>query len=654
LPLTIRVFTDPPVSGASRGARRPCRSTLVENLGWRKHSSVSAKTRGFQRRQSLRLRTDLVRGFTATENGHTTDARRVQNEWNCCTRYGRKEGHWSERWLRRFTGVAGPRRVGVCPAVPNEIGWLVNRNAPMHVLIAGGGVAGLEALLALSALARGQVDVDLLAPTDEFVYRPLLVAEPFGTAEVLRLELAPIVREAGARHLKAALASVDPAAHTVTTDAGTELQYEALLVALGARPVEALPGALTFGDEDQRRELAGVLAALGRRGTKRIAFVVPRQATWSIAAYELSLLTASERDARRLSGVEITLITHEAAPLDLFGPAASQLVSARLEEAGISLRLSTIAERFDRPQLRLDGAESLETDAVVALPALRVAPIRGLPQREGGFVQTDVQMHVTGLEDVWAAGDATWFPIKQGGLAAQQSDVAARAIAARAGVHVPVEPFQPVLRGALITGEAPEFLRSPLDDRDSGVATVGHPLWWPPAKVAGRYLGPLLVRELGEEPSEELVDRGSPAEPAVDEAEHMDAVDLVLAAADADARIGDYEGALRWLSLVEQLNLVIPSDYVTRRYEWRLKLDPNAPPDAAAERIDPSFESADAAISDLQRRLGWLREIEARTEGEMRQHLSHLDRGLDQLAGLTRRTGVLKGGAMQESEDGER
>ena len=118
---------------------------------------------------------------------------------------------------------------------------------------------------------------------------------------------------------------------------------------------------------------------------------------------------------------------------------------------------------------------------------------------------------------------------------------------------------------------------------------------------------------------------------------------LVLVAADADARVGDFEGAIRWLSFVEQLNLVIPPDYVARRHEWRRQLQPDVAPDAAAERIDPSFASAAAAISDLQRRVGWLREIESRTEGEMRDHLSALDEGMNQLIALTRRSGVLGG-----------
>lgn len=65
----------------------------------------------------------------------------------------------------------------------------------MHVVIAGGGVAGLEALLALSELARDLVDVELVSPNDQFVYRPLLVAEPLGAAEVLRIDLEQITRQ---------------------------------------------------------------------------------------------------------------------------------------------------------------------------------------------------------------------------------------------------------------------------------------------------------------------------------------------------------------------------------------------------------------------------------------------------------------------------
>ena len=506
----------------------------------------------------------------------------------------------------------------------------------MRVLIAGGGVAGLEAMLALSTMARERVEITLLSPSEEFELRPLLVAEPFGLEDSVRLDLGPIVAEAGARHVREALASVDGGAHAVTTSTGAEISYDALLVCPGARPVEAVSGALTFAGTAERSRFAELLAKLGRRGTKRLAYIVPPRATWTIAAYELALLTAAERDGRRLDGVEIVLVTAEPEPLELLGHAASQLVVARLAEAGIELRAGSRAARFDGDRLLLDGGEEVAVDAAVALPGLEVPVLPGLPQRGRGFVTTDVRMHVDGLEDVWAAGDVTSFPIKQGGLAAQQADVAARGIAARAGAHAPMQPFEPVLRAALITGGAVEYLRS---GGPEGEAAGARALWWPPTKVAGSYLGPLLARAAGEATEERMVDLEPSDEPAADEAERAAATELVLAAADADAAAGDHEGALRWLGLVEELNLVLPPEYVAKRYEWRHELDPALAVDPVAGRIEPRFKSAAAGLSDLQRRLGWLRELERRGDREMSGRLAEVDADMERLRALSRRTG---------------
>jgi sulfide:quinone oxidoreductase len=429
----------------------------------------------------------------------------------------------------------------------------------------------------------------------------------------------------------------------VETASGSRLTYDALVLALGARPLDSVPGALTFSRANERRRFADVLRRLGRRGAKRLAFIVPEGVCWSIAAYELALLTAAERDVRELPGVEIIVVTHEPEPLGVFGSAVSQLVSARLAESGITLKAGSVAQRVEGRELTLESGERLEAGAFVALPRLEVTPIPGIPQRDHGFIQTDVRMQVSGLESVWAAGDATWFPVKQGGLAAQQADAAARTIAALAGAHVPVEPFHPVLRAALITGEAPEFLRSDLPHRERGEATAHRGLWSPPTKLAGNYLSPYIASKLGAEPAaEELVDLAPAAEPTDDAAEHELGLGLVLAAADADAAVGEYEGALKWLSLVEQLDFVIPARYVTRRYEWRRELEPGIEPDAAAARIDPSFESGEAAIRDLERRVGWLRELGGHTEEDMRGHLAQLDAGMEQLRALTKRAGIFK------------
>ena len=105
----------------------------------------------------------------------------------------------------------------------------------MHVVIAGGGVAGLEALLALSALAEGLVDVELMSPSEEFVYRPLLVAEPFGNADALRIKLENVVGDAGARHTKEALLERVVSTAVETADA------RRLLQAAAQCPLKSLP-----------------------------------------------------------------------------------------------------------------------------------------------------------------------------------------------------------------------------------------------------------------------------------------------------------------------------------------------------------------------------------------------------------------------------
>jgi len=133
-------------------------------------------------------------------------------------------------------------------------------------------------------------------------------------------------------------------------------------------------------------------------------------------------------------------------------------------------------------------------DRVVALARLQGQQIAGVPADAEGFIGTDRSGRVYELADVYAAGDITRFPVKQGGIAAQQADAVAEAIAAKAGADVTPEPREPVLYGLLLTGKAPLYLRAELGagHGDSSVV-ASEPLWWPAAKIAGRYLAPFLA-----------------------------------------------------------------------------------------------------------------------------------------------------------------
>ena len=125
------------------------------------------------------------------------------------------------------------------------------------------------------------------------------------------------------------------------------------------------------------------------------------------------------------------------------------------------------------------------------MPHLRGPAVPGLAHDGGGFVSVDPYCRVRGIERVWAVGDMTTRPLKQGGLAAQQADVAAAGILALAGAKIDVKPYRPLLRGLLLTGQDPEYLERRPSAPPSSEASSDF-LWWPPQKVAGRYFAPYL------------------------------------------------------------------------------------------------------------------------------------------------------------------
>jgi sulfide:quinone oxidoreductase len=105
-------------------------------------------------------------------------------------------------------------------------------SSPRHVLIAGAGVAGLEAAMALRSVARDHVRITMLAPARHFTYRPLAVAEPFGKGRTVPVEVARVAADLGVELVRDALDAVQPESHTVTTQDGQVLPYDTLIVAL--------------------------------------------------------------------------------------------------------------------------------------------------------------------------------------------------------------------------------------------------------------------------------------------------------------------------------------------------------------------------------------------------------------------------------------
>lgn len=356
----------------------------------------------------------------------------------------------------------------------------------MRVLIAGGGVAALEAALALRALAGDRVRVELLAPGTQFPHRPSSVVSPFSGEESPQVswDRVQITLHRGS------LESVDPDARDVLTTDGGRLRYDRLLVATGALAVEAVPGATTFRGPIS----AGMVDAAIHRARERIIFALPAEAAWGLPVYELALLAAHEHR----NGRDLMVVTPEPRPLDVFGRTASDAVARLLDRAGVEFVGETAADSVLGDALITRDGHMIRADAVIALPRLEPRVIPGLPD---GFLEIDEHARVVGVQHVFAAGDVTAEPIKQGGLATQQADAAAERIAFEAGADIEPRPYRPVLRGLLLTGEAPLYMRTDLEGhgalarplRYEPPRTSRAPLWWPDQKIVGRYLAGYLA-----------------------------------------------------------------------------------------------------------------------------------------------------------------
>lgn len=361
-----------------------------------------------------------------------------------------------------------------------------------RVVIAGAGVAALEGALALRAMAGDRVEVELVAPHATFTYRPLAVLEPFRAGAARRFPVDSILAGAGVRRRRDRLAAVDTWARRATTETGHELEYDALIVALGVEAAPAVPGAVTFRDE---RSVAGVeqlLTELRDDVVRTVAYIVPAGVAWSLPAYELALLTAAWC-AEHAPAARIGLVTAEPEPLVAFGQDVALEVRSLLASRGVRLATKLVVESVEDGRAWMGLAGSFAVERAIALPMLRGRRIEGLPADADGFLTVDHHGRVRGVEGVWAAGDVTDHPVKQGGLAAQQADAAAADIAARAGAEVDLASGPPVLRGLLLTGGAPRYLRAGL----AGGEIEDEPPWWPPAKVVGRHLAPTLAGLVG-------------------------------------------------------------------------------------------------------------------------------------------------------------
>jgi len=371
----------------------------------------------------------------------------------------------------------------------------MNSGEAAKVLIVGGGVGALEAALALQNLAGERGRVQLCAGREDFVYRPFAVGEPYGASRVLRYDLERLTDLCGAEFIPENIAAVDPERRCATSHDGTELPYDHLVVACGARLLWSIPGAVTFWGVPDEGEMREVVSRLREGRLRRLVFTMPGGNGWALPAYELALLAAGELKGAGITGTRLTIVTPEDGPLQIFGRRASEQVAELLADHGIEVLAGTHPVRYENGSLAVVPGAAIEADAVVSLPRLEGRHIAGLPYDASGFIPVDDHARIAGLADAYAVGDVTAFPVKQGGIATQQADVAAEAIALQLGCEVEANPLDPVLRGILWTGSKPRYLFGWLGGGHGETSVASERPPWPidnPSKLIGRYLTPFL------------------------------------------------------------------------------------------------------------------------------------------------------------------
>jgi sulfide:quinone oxidoreductase len=363
-----------------------------------------------------------------------------------------------------------------------------------RVVIAGGGIAGLEAALALTDLAGDRFRIRLLSPEPEFHYKPLTVEEPFTRQPAARLDLSSALGEIGIEVILGSLDGVDVGSHTLDAGSGGEVGYDVLAVCTGGRARPAYEGVETFWSDHSDIPIDDLIRRAHGSEASRLDLVVPTRTSWSLPLYELALMTRRRTEELELADLGLRILTPEDAPLGVFGTVASGALAELLAVRRIATELGCAVSQPEAggPLHASSTGESIDPELVLALPQILGNPVEGLPADADGFVPIDRHARVIGADDAYAAGDGTNFPVKQGGIATQMADAAAEHIAMRVGALQEARPFEPVLRGQLLTGMESLHMKHELTGgHGEGAASLDY-LWWPPQKVAGKYLAAWL------------------------------------------------------------------------------------------------------------------------------------------------------------------
>jgi len=329
-------------------------------------------------------------------------------------------------------------------------------NGLPHVLILGGGFAGLYAALGLK---RAPVRVTLVDRQNHHLFQPMLYQ--VATAALNPSDIAAPIRSVLRKHRNAEVVlaevkSIDPDARRVVFADGGESTYDYLIVATGARHSyfghddwEMLaPGLKSIEDalEIRQRVLLAFERAERERDVVRrhayLTFVVvgggPTGVETAGALAELRRY-ALRRDFRHIDPGEATVLLLEGGPrlLPSYPPSLGDKAKLELRRLGVEVRTETFVTDV-RPGSVVAAGWTIPTQTVIWAAGNMASPVLSClrtPLDQVGRAIVEPDCSIPGHPEVFVLGDAALFNHQQGGplpgicpVAIQMGEYTARTI----------------------------------------------------------------------------------------------------------------------------------------------------------------------------------------------------------------------------------
>jgi len=320
------------------------------------------------------------------------------------------------------------------------------KNGPKHVVIVGGGFAGLGCARKLAS--RKEVRVTLIDRNNYHQFQPLLyqVATSLLAPDDVAVSLRKLFRKHPNVDVKLAeVVSVDPTAKTVTTASGEVYQADYLVLAGGSQPnFFKTPGAEEYSFplyslDDAERLRSRILQVfedadrdpqLVEHGALNFVIVGGGPTGTEMAgalAEMINSTMASEYRDLAVTAARVYLVDHGHAVLGPFSERAHEYASRMLRRDGVQIRLGASAQEVGSGHVALSDGTTIKTHLVVWGGGLMAAPLAakvGLPQGRGGRIDVRPDLTVEGFPGVYVLGDFANIPSPAGGTQPQLGSVA--------------------------------------------------------------------------------------------------------------------------------------------------------------------------------------------------------------------------------------